>query len=146
MKLNETPILLRRQDIILAYTLLRLVFGINFMVHGLVRIGNIPGFVASQVALYEGLPVPEFMIAIPAFFIPIVELIYGFLMIIGLQTRNAIIAGFTLMLPLMFGVCLLQKWDTASSQLIYCIVFFILLSGYSFNYLSVDSWLKNRKI
>ncbi|MFY7803895.1 MAG: hypothetical protein ACOVQ7_10745 [Limnoraphis robusta] len=58
MKLNETPILLRRQDIILAYTLLRLVFGINFMVHGLVRIGNIPGFVASQVALYEGLPVP----------------------------------------------------------------------------------------
>ncbi len=85
------------------------------------------------------------MISIPAFFIPIVELISGVLMMIGLQTRNAIIAGFTLMLPLMFGVCLLQRWDTASSQLIYCIVFFILLSGYSFNSLSVDSWLKNRK-
>ncbi|WP_413161962.1 DoxX family protein [Capilliphycus salinus ALCB114379] len=145
MKFSETPILLRRQDLVLAYTLLRLVFGINFMVHGLVRIGDIPGFVASQVALYEGLPVPEFMIAIPAFFIPIVELIAGVLMIVGFKTRNAIIAGFSLMLPLMFGVCLLQKWDTASSQLIYCVVFFILLSGYTFNQISVDSWLRTRK-
>ncbi|MEB3279986.1 MAG: DoxX family protein [Lyngbya sp.] len=145
MKFNETPILLRRQDIVLAYTFLRLVFGINFMVHGLVRIGNIPGFVASQVALYEGLPVPEFMISIPAAFIPIVELVAGVLMIIGFQTRNAIIAGFGLMLPLMFGVCLLQKWDTASSQLIYCVIFFILLAGYTFNQISVDSWLRSRK-
>lgn len=145
MKFNETPILLRRQDIILAYTLLRLVFGINFMVHGLVRIGNIPGFVTSQVALYEGLPVPEFMISIPAFFIPIVELIAGVLMIIGFQTRNAIIASFVLMLPLMFGVCLLQKWDTAASQLIYCVVLFILLAGHTFNHISVDTWLRSRK-
>lgn len=144
MKFNETPILLRRQDIVLAYTLLRLVFGINFMVHGLVRIGNIPGFVASQVALYEGLPVPEFMISIPAAFIPIVELIAGVLMIVGFQTRNAIIASFVLMLPLMFGVCLLQKWDTAASQLIYCIVLFILLAGYAFNQVSIDSWLRSR--
>ena len=145
MKFNDTPIVLRRQDIILAYTLLRLVFGINFMVHGLVRIGNIPGFVASQVALYEGLPVPEFMIAIPAFLIPPVELIAGFLMIIGFQTRSAIIAGFVLMLPLMFGVCLLQKWDTAASQLIYCGIFFILLAGYACNEISVDSWIRSRK-
>lgn len=145
MKLNETSIFLRSQDLILAYTLLRLVFGINFMVHGLVRIDNIPGFVASQVALYEELPVPELLIAVPAFLIPPVELIAGFLIIIGFQTRNAIIAGFTLMLPLMFGVCLLQRWDTATSQLIYCIVFFILLAGYSLNHLSVDRWLKNRQ-
>ena len=36
----ETPIFLKRKDVTLAYTLLRIVFGINFFVHGLVRIGN----------------------------------------------------------------------------------------------------------
>ncbi|MGB3402825.1 MAG: hypothetical protein WBA77_09045 [Microcoleaceae cyanobacterium] len=53
-----SEIKLRSEDIILAYTFLRIVFGINMFVHGLVRIGNIPGFVQSQVGLYEGLPVP----------------------------------------------------------------------------------------
>ncbi|NES68539.1 MAG: DoxX family protein, partial [Okeania sp. SIO2D1] len=67
-----------------------------------------------------------------------------FLIIIGLQTRNAIIAGFLLMMPLMFGICLLQQWDTASSQLIYCLVFFILLAGCSLNTISIDQLIHNR--
>ena len=133
-----TTVQLRTPDIVIAYTLLRLVLGINIFVHGLVRIGDIPGFVQSQVALYKDIAIPDFMIAGPAFLIPIIELIAGFLMIIGLKTRNALIAGFALMLPLMFGVCLLQNWSTASSQLIYCLVYFVLLVGYPYNRISID--------
>jgi thiosulfate dehydrogenase [quinone] large subunit len=137
-----SEIKLRSQDIILAYTFLRIVFGINMFVHGLVRIGNIPGFVQSQVGLYEGLPVPEFLIAGPAFLIPIVEFIIGLLMIIGLETRKALIAGSLLMMPLMFGVCLLQKWDVAGSQLTYCLILFVLLIGFPYNLISIDRFRK----
>ncbi|MEL6461046.1 MAG: DoxX family protein, partial [Cyanobacteria bacterium J06621_15] len=69
----------------------------------------------------------------------------GILLILGLQTRKALIANFLLMMTLMFGVCLLQKWDVAGSQLIYNIVLFILLAGCSFNLISVDNWLSRRK-
>ncbi len=140
----ETPIFLKRQDVTLAYTLLRIVFGINFFVHGLVRIGNMGGFIQLMVERFQDIA-PSFLIIPFAALITPVELISGFLMIIGLQTRNAIIAGFVLMMPLMFGVCLLQQWDTASSQLIYCLVFFILLAGCSLNTISIDQILRNRQ-
>ncbi|NES05779.1 MAG: DoxX family protein [Okeania sp. SIO2F4] len=140
----ETPIFLKRQDVTLAYTLLRIIFGINFFVHGLVRIGNMGGFIEAMVKRFQDIA-PSFLIVPFAAFVTPVELISGFLMIIGLQTRNAIIAGFVLMMPLMFGVCLLQEWDTASSQLIYCLVFFILLAGCSLNTISIDKILRNRK-
>ncbi len=140
----ETPIFLKRQDVTLAYTLLRIVFGINFFVHGLVRIGNMGGFIQSMVERFQELA-PSFVILPFAALTTPIELISGFLMIIGLQTRNAIIAGFVLMMPLMFGVCLLQEWDTASSQLIYCLVFFILLACCSLNSISVDRLIRNKK-
>ena len=141
----ETPIFLKRKDVTLAYTLLRIVFGINFFVHGLVRVNNMGGFIQSMVERFQDIAVPSFVILIFAALITPVELVSGFLMIIGLQTRNAIIAGFLLMMPLMFGVCLLQQWDTASSQLIYCLVFFILLAGCSLNTISVDQLIRNKK-
>lgn len=137
-EIDPREIRLKLGDIILAYTILRIVFGINIFVHGLVRLNNIPGFVQSQVGLYEGLPVPAFLIAGPAFLIPIIEFATGLLMIIGLETRKALIAGFILMMPLMFGVCLLQKWDIAGLQLIYCLVYFILLIGHPYDLISLD--------
>ena len=82
-EIDSREIRLRPGDIILAYAILRIIFGINIFVHGLVRLNNIPGFVQSQVGLYDGLPVPEFLIAGPAFLIPIIEFATGLLMIVG---------------------------------------------------------------
>ena len=56
---------LRNSDIVLAYTFLRLVFGINMFVHGLVRLPNISGFVESQVGLYKEIAIPPLLIAAP---------------------------------------------------------------------------------
>lgn len=140
-----TAVELRRQDVVWAYVILRLALGINIFVHGLVRIGDIPGFVQSQVGLYKDLPVPGWLIAGPAFMIPIVELIAGFLIVIGLKTRIAIAAGFLLMLPLIFGTCLLQEWSSAANQLIYCLVYFVLLAGCNFNNFSVDQFRRNHQ-
>ena len=97
---------LRNSDIVLAYSFLRLVFGINMFVHGLVRLPNISGFVDSQVGLYKDIAIPPLLIAGPAYLIPIVEFAVGILLILGLQTRKALIANFLLMMTLMFGGCL----------------------------------------
>ena len=91
---------------------------------------------------FQYLAVPSFVILIFAAVITPVELISGFIMIVGLQTRNAIIAMFLLMIPLMFGVGLLQQWDTAASQLIYCLVLFILLGGCSLNTISIAQLIR----
>ena len=142
---DQTYLSLRTRDIVAAYTLLRIVVGINYFNHGATRIFNIPGFIDSMVNTMQDSWIPEFLVRINAALVPPVELIVGVLMIIGLFTRGALIACFILMAVLMYGITIIQNWDGASSQLIYNIILFILLAGLSFNRVSVDAWLKNKR-
>ena len=135
---------LKARDIVAAYTLLRIVVGINYFNHGATRIFNIPGFIDSMVSTMQGSWIPEFLVRINAGLVPPVELIVGALIIIGLFTRGALIACFILMAVLMYGITVIQNWDGASSQLIYNIVLFILLAGLNFNRISVDAWLRKK--
>ena len=143
MKEREA-IWLRRRDIVLAYTFLRIVLGINFFNHGFTRISDIPGFAQSMVDMFQGTFVPEVLVRVPAILVPIVELIGGFLVILGLATQAALITLFGLMIVLMYGVTLIQNWDAAGSQLIYCLVLFVLLAGNSFNSFSLEGIYKKK--
>ncbi len=142
---NSNSIILRNQDIIAAYTLLRIVVGINYFNHGATRIFNIPGFIDSMVTTMQESWIPEFLVRINAGLVPPVELIVGVLITIGFLTRGALIACFILMIILMYGITIIQNWSGASSQLIYNIVLFILLAGLNFNRISVDYWLKSKR-
>ena len=141
---NQTNLGLKTIDIIAAYTLLRIVVGINYFNHGATRIFNIPSFMDSMVNTMQDSWIPEFLVRINAALVPPVELVVGALMIIGLFTRGALIACFVLMAILMYGITIVQNWDGASSQLIYNVVLFILLAGLNFNRISVDNWLRKR--
>ena len=136
---------LKTRDVVAAYTLLRIVVGINYFNHGATRIFSIPGFMDSMVNTMQDSWIPEFLVRINAALVPPVELIVGVLMIVGLFTRSALIASFILMAVLMYGITIIQNWDGASSQLIYNIVLFILLAGLNFNRVSVDAWLRNKR-
>lgn len=129
---------LRQGDIVIAYTLLRIIVGINYFNHGFTRIGNIPGFMDSMVAAMEGAWMPEFLVRINAALVPPVELTIGLLLILGLFTRGALIACMVLMAVLMYGVTIVQNWDGASSQLIYSVILFILLAGVGYDRFSLD--------
>lgn len=142
---NKTHLGLRTKDIVAAYTLLRIVVGINYFNHGATRIFNITGFIDSMVNTMQDSWIPEFLVRINAALVPPVELIIGVLLIFGLFTRGALIACFILMAVLMYGITIIQNWDGASSQLIYNIVLFILLAGLSFNRISIDAWLRNQR-
>ena len=136
---------LRRRDIILAYTFLRIVLGVNFFNHGFTRMGNIPGFAQSMVDMFQNTFVPEVLVRVPAMLVPIVELIGGALVTLGLATQAALVTLFGLMIVLMYGVTLIQNWDAAGSQLIYCLVLFILIAGNSFNTFSLDRLISRRQ-
>ncbi|NER82883.1 MAG: DoxX family protein [Leptolyngbya sp. SIO1D8] len=113
--------------------------GINFFNHGFTRMGNIPGFMNAMAGAMAGAWMPEFLVRITAFLVSPVELIFGFLLIVGLFTRISLIVIFVLMAILMYGVTIVQNWDTASSQLIYNIVLFILLAGVGYNRFALDN-------
>ncbi|MDJ0536526.1 MAG: DoxX family protein [Xenococcaceae cyanobacterium MO_207.B15] len=142
---NQTNLGLRTRDIVAAYTLLRIVVGINYFNHGATRIFNIPGFMDAMVNTMQDSWIPEFLVRINAALVTPVELIVGALITVGLFTRRALIACFVLMIVLMYGVTIIQNWNVASSQLIYNIVLFILLAGVSFDRISIDAWLRHRR-
>ncbi|MGD1873155.1 MAG: DoxX family protein [Mastigocoleus sp.] len=134
-----------KTDISLAYLFLRLLIGVNFFNHGFTRIGTIPDFVEKTVTNLQGSYFPEPLVRINAFLVPIVELIVGILITLGLFTRAALVVTFGLMVILMLGVTSVQNWGAASSQLIYGIILFILLAGVSFNTFSIDHRFRERQ-
>jgi thiosulfate dehydrogenase [quinone] large subunit len=145
-KRSQTQALwLNRRDLVTAYTLLRVLIGVNFFNHGFVRLGNIPGFAQSMVDLFQDTFVPEPLVRGPALLVPIVELIGGLLIAIGFATFPALVTVFGLMIVLTYGVTLIQNWDAATSQLVYALVLFIVLAARSFNTISVDGWLARRR-
>lgn len=136
---------LRRKDIAAAYVLLRILFGIGFFNIGLGKIGGIGGFANAMVERFKDTFLPAELVRATAAIVPPLEVVVGLLLILGLFTRGALIAGFILMAILHAGVTLLKDWDTAANQLIYCIIFFLLLAGAGFNAFSVDQWLSHRR-
>ncbi|MGF1536175.1 MAG: DoxX family protein [Elainellaceae cyanobacterium] len=136
---------LRRADIVLAYTFLRVIIGINYFNHGVTRIGNLPGFMDAMVGAMEGAWMPEALVRLNAAIVPPLELVVGALLVLGLVTRGALMATLALMAMLMYGVTIVQNWDTAASQLIYDVILVLLLAGLSFNTFSLDQRIWGRR-
>lgn len=68
------------------------------------------------------------------------ELAVGAALILGLFTRTALVVGGLLMGVLVLGMSLLQNWGTVADQMLYTLLFALLLFGLEYNRLSLD-WL-----
>ncbi len=131
---------LRRSDVAIAYSLLRILFGISFLIIGFGKLGGMTGFADAMVEQFKTTFLPAGLVWLTAVLVPPVEVAIGGLLILGWFTRPALIAGFALMMVLHTGVTLMKDWNTAANQLIYGLIFFILLAGAGFNGWSVDQW------
>jgi thiosulfate dehydrogenase [quinone] large subunit len=124
----------------LAYALFRVTFGVNIMMRGVVRIvlGR-AAFLTYMVTQFKDVPVmpPAFLIPF-ATVLPYVEAVIGLLILIGFQTRTALIAGSLMIAALTFGTMLRNDFTIAWLQLTYGIAFFLLMAFRSWNRLSVD--------
>jgi len=133
-------------DTVAAYTILRVSFGANIMLHGVSRIlmGH-AAFLAYLTHYFEKTTVIPASI-LPAFATvqPWVELVLGLLLLLGLFTRFALIGGGIVITCLVIGTNLAQDWLVSGLQLIYAFLYYYLLAHLGENRLSLDALLKSK--
>jgi thiosulfate dehydrogenase [quinone] large subunit len=135
---------MRLNDKALAYALLRIAFGVNFAGHGLIRIYNgAAGFAQSTAEHLAKSPLPHSFTYAFSYAIPFVEAILGLTLILGVFTRISLVCGAVFMMVLSIGITANQQWDIASQQLLYSIVFFLLLYLIEYNALALDKYLRS---
>ena len=127
----------------IAYAFLRFVFGVNVCFHGVSRLlGDPAAFLAYlNQSMAHAVLVPKVAIPVLAAVLPWLEAIIGLLLLLGLFTRPALIAGSAVMILLMAGSTLAQDWNVAGLQLIYCLIYFVLLALRDRNHFSLDTLL-----
>jgi thiosulfate dehydrogenase [quinone] large subunit len=133
----------KASDIVIAYTILRLSFGANILLHGLSRLLNgRAAFLAYLTHYFEHshlIPASS----LPAFgaVLPWVETTLGLLLMLGLFSRFTLIAGALVMTVLVIGTNLAQDWLVSGLQLIYCFLYYYLLIHLDQNTMSLDAWM-----
>ncbi len=127
----------------LAYALLRIALGVNFLGHGLFRIlSGVPAFASTTADHMAKSPFPHGFNLAFAYAIPFLELLLGLGLITGLFTRLALILGSVFMMALTLGVTSNQQWDVAGQQLLYSLIFFVLLFLSEYNSIALDTRLR----
>ena len=128
-------------DSIWAYTILRVSFGANIMLHGVSRflMGH-AAFLAYLTHYFEKTTViPASTLPAFATVLPWVETFLGLLLMIGLATHFALIAGALVITCLVIGTNLAQDWLVSGLQLIYAFLYYYLLAHRDENRWSVDA-------
>ena len=130
----------RSSDAVIAYTILRVSFGANIMLHGVSRLvmGH-AAFLAYLTHYFEKVSyLPAGMLSGFATVQPWVELILGLMLMIGLATRISLIGGGLVILALVIGTNLAQDWLVSGLQLIYAFLYYYLLAHLDENRYSID--------
>jgi thiosulfate dehydrogenase [quinone] large subunit len=132
-------------DRALARALLRLTLGINLLVHGLVRVPRLTAFAGAMVRDYGPTFLPSQLVHWFGLALPFAEALLGALIALGLWQRSALAAGALLMLILVFGTALLQRWDTLTQQMVYSLIYAALIATLSWDRWSVDALRSGRR-
>ena len=129
----------RQLDEALAYGILRLTLGVNIFLHGATRLfSGVGGFVSATVEQLSRTPLPEASVRIFATALPFLEAAVGFAILIGLWTRRALAGGALLMAALVFWTALRSDWATLGIQMVYAVVYFLLLMFRAHDRFSLD--------
>src|SRR5258706_15334030 len=138
---------MRITDRFLAYALLRISLGVNFAGHGLIRIHHgVATFAQSTTEHLVKSPLPPSLTYAFSYSIPFIEAILGLTLILGVFTRISLTCGAVFMMLLTIGVTANQQWDVASQQILYSIVFFLLLYLLEHNALALDNYLRSTQL
>jgi thiosulfate dehydrogenase [quinone] large subunit len=132
----------------LSFLLARLAVGMSMFGHGLVRLPKLHGFSDWMVGQFEKSMLPDFVVTPFSYILPIAELLVGIFLLIGLFTRQTLVAGSLVMIALIFGSSMIEEWGSIPSQLIHAAFFSVLLIfEKTYNIFAVDSILeKNRNL
>jgi len=136
-----------RSDPSVAYAILRLTLGVNICLRGVVRIAHgQAAFAQGLVKQMEATVLPPSAVYAFASTLVWVESAVGLLLILGLQTRLALIVGGLMMTALTFGTMQTENFQNAWLQLTYALVFFVALAFRSWNLISLDAFMGSNKV
>ena len=108
-------------------------------------IGGVDAFASDMAKGFEKTILPLWLVQPFGYVLPFVELVIGILLIAGLFSRATLVAGALLMTALTFGSSMQSNWDAVGTQLLYAVVFSLLLFLRRYNSISLDAFLKRRK-
>jgi thiosulfate dehydrogenase (quinone) large subunit len=122
----------------LAYLALRFTLGLSILMHGLVRLPHLGVFADSVVKLFAATPLPAVLVRPYALGLAFAETLIGLLVLLGLWSRWALLLGAATMASLVFGTALRSDWDTLAIQLLYALVYAVLIATREYNAYSLD--------
>lgn len=130
----------RLSDAQLAYALLRFGFGVNLALHGVNRIaGGIGRFAVKMADDFAPTILPRVLVMPFGALLPFVELAVGALLVAGALTRGALVAGSLAVTALMFGTALRGDWNVLGIQVLYALVYYVLLARRADDALGIDA-------
>ncbi|BDA79052.1 hypothetical protein LPTSP3_g19820 [Leptospira kobayashii] len=130
----------------IASLLMRLAIGANLLAHGLVRVGS--KYESFQIwinNLFASSILPGVIVKPMGYLIPPLELALGVTLLLGFQIKWSLTIASLLMCSLIFGMCLLEKWEIVGIQMIYMICYFLLLTNLSHQIFSLDNLFGGNK-
>jgi thiosulfate dehydrogenase [quinone] large subunit len=127
-----------------SFLLLRLGIATSMFGHGLVRLPKLNGFSHWMVGSFQKSFLPEAMVVPFSYALPIAEFVIGLLLLMGLFTRQALIAGAVAMILLIFGTTMIENWDAIPTQLLHLIFFAVLLQFVQNNTWALDKQLQKK--
>ena len=128
------------------YALLRFVLGFSILMHGVSRlVSGLAAFADQMTNSFQNTILPLSLVRPFALALPFIETVVGGLVLLGLFTRPALMAGGLLIVALMFGTTLQAKWDVLSQQLLYGALYAALLAAARWNHVAIDTWLARRR-
>jgi thiosulfate dehydrogenase [quinone] large subunit len=118
---------------------------VDIFFHGLSRLlGDHAALLAYLSQQMAKAPISKSLLPPFAAALPWTEATIGLLLLLGLFTRFALVAGSLEMIVLMAGITLAQNWEVAGIQLIYCAIYFVLLTHRGRNFYSLDTLIGGR--
>ena len=114
-------------DAALGYGILRLTLGLDSVFHSASRWPHVGQFIQQMVGQFAATPLPSWSVRWYSVAIIIWEPVVGLLLLIGYRTRAALVAGGLLIASLVFGTALRGDFSVLSEQLVYALIFFVLL-------------------
>ncbi len=122
-----------------AYALFRMSLGMDIFMHGFTRILTGVGAFVGQtekpfVHTIIPMPVVHYFLTI----LPYLEFAIGALLILGLFTMEAAIAGASVMMILIFGMGSRQEWGNVGNEMVYAAWYFLLIAFNENNWLCLD--------
>ena len=126
----------------LVYVLTRITIGVSMLGHGLVRLPKIAQFSEGMAKKFADSMLPDFIVSPFGYALTVAEFAIGILLVLGLFTKKASVAGMVVMISLIFGSCLVENWAVINSQLIHAAFFAFLIWFLHLNSWSIDRLLK----